>query len=460
VAGTTVSLSWAAVTSPPNCTTTYTVLRGPTHNGPYPTTVASSLTGTSTPDNGLAPGTYYYVIVAKDEFGASANSNEQSATAVLSAISGTVSGATVSGVTIWLTGAALASASTDASGNYGFTGLANGSYSLTASKTGYTLSPANIAVAVSGANATGNNFTAATCGTAPSLAVPPMPAARAGLAAATGPDGRIYAISGQPPGTGLVGEVDAYDPCTNAWTTVASIPTPRSAPAAAVGPDGRIYVMGGDNTATVEAYDVTKNQWSTMASMPTARGGLGAATGSDGRIYAVGGNPGNSQTNVVEAYDATKNQWSTVSPISTPRFFPGVAADAKGIVYAIGGGTFPCGGVSSVVEAYDPSKNQWTLKSPVPSPLYTHTVALGPDGRIYSFGGLVGGSGCQTSPQGNTFIYNPALDSWSSGTAMPTAVRNAAAAAGTGGLLYVLGGISTSAGLATVQAYDPVQNIW
>ncbi len=75
-------------------------------------------------------------------------------------ISGTVSGATASGVSMALTGAATANTTTDASGNYTFSGLNNGSYTVTPSKSGYTFSPVNIAVTISGANQTGKNFTA------------------------------------------------------------------------------------------------------------------------------------------------------------------------------------------------------------------------------------------------------------------------------------------------------------
>ena len=47
------------------------------------------------------------------------------------AISGTVSGAVQQGVQVSLSGAAAASTATDASGNYSFAGLGNGSYTLT-----------------------------------------------------------------------------------------------------------------------------------------------------------------------------------------------------------------------------------------------------------------------------------------------------------------------------------------
>jgi len=75
-------------------------------------------------------------------------------------ISGTVSGAIVNGVTITLIGAATKSTTTDASGSYSFSGLANGNYTVTPSQLYYTFTPASTAVAVSGANISGTNFVA------------------------------------------------------------------------------------------------------------------------------------------------------------------------------------------------------------------------------------------------------------------------------------------------------------
>jgi fibronectin type 3 domain-containing protein len=79
-------------------------------------------------------------------------------------ISGTVSGATASGVTMTLAGAGTGTQTTDASGNYTFSGLVNGAYTVTPSKSGYTFSPSSLAVTVSGANQTGKNFTATASG--------------------------------------------------------------------------------------------------------------------------------------------------------------------------------------------------------------------------------------------------------------------------------------------------------
>ena len=76
-------------------------------------------------------------------------------------ISGTVSGAVLSGVTMSLSGTSSGTATTDASGNYSFTGLVNGPYTITPSISDCTFTPTSKTVTISGANTTAVNFTAA-----------------------------------------------------------------------------------------------------------------------------------------------------------------------------------------------------------------------------------------------------------------------------------------------------------
>ena len=75
-------------------------------------------------------------------------------------LSGTISGSGGSGATVNLTGAKTASTTANTSGVYSFTGLVNGSYTVTPTKSGFVMTPANRAVTISGANATAN-FTSA-----------------------------------------------------------------------------------------------------------------------------------------------------------------------------------------------------------------------------------------------------------------------------------------------------------
>jgi hypothetical protein len=73
-------------------------------------------------------------------------------------ISGQVSGSTAATVT--LSGAATGSTTTDATGKYSFSGLANGSYIVAPSQAGYTFTPSTAIATISGAAVTGVNFTA------------------------------------------------------------------------------------------------------------------------------------------------------------------------------------------------------------------------------------------------------------------------------------------------------------
>src|SRR5262249_40005984 len=80
--------------------------------------------------------------------------------------------------------------------------------------------------------------------------------------------------------------------------------------AAATGKDGRIYAIGGwiggdyPVTSEAEVYTPASNKWASIPPMPTARQSLAAATRSDGRIYAIGGFLGGAteRSAVVEVY--------------------------------------------------------------------------------------------------------------------------------------------------------------
>ena len=104
--------------------------------------------------------------------------------------------------------------------------------------------------------------------------VAPLPTARDLLAAATGGDGRVYAIGGAG-NSGPSSEVDLYNPVTNAWAQVTPLPNAHYDLAAAVGGNGRVYAISGFvNNGTysneVDAYNPVTNSWTQVASLPTA----------------------------------------------------------------------------------------------------------------------------------------------------------------------------------------------
>ncbi len=107
------------------------------------------------------------VVIATGLFacGVKGGSDSTPATTTYS-ISGTVTassaGVRLQGVTITLSGPNSAAAATDASGNFSFPRLANGSYTVTPAKTGYTFSPASTTQIVKNASIAGSNFIATT----------------------------------------------------------------------------------------------------------------------------------------------------------------------------------------------------------------------------------------------------------------------------------------------------------
>ncbi len=71
----------------------------------------------------------------------------------------TPQGNPISGAMVALTGSATGTTLTDILGNYTFSGLSNGNYTVTPGMTGYTFSPEYRTVTISGASMSGQNFT-------------------------------------------------------------------------------------------------------------------------------------------------------------------------------------------------------------------------------------------------------------------------------------------------------------
>ncbi len=145
-AGATVSLTGAATattTTDGNGNYTFSGLA----NGTY--TVTPSLSGVSPASQTVTVNSAHVL-----------NVNFSSTTQTYS-ISGTISGPGGAGATVNLTGASTAGTTADASGNYSFTGLSNGSYTVTPSNTGYVFTPASQAATLNGAGLTAVNFTSA-----------------------------------------------------------------------------------------------------------------------------------------------------------------------------------------------------------------------------------------------------------------------------------------------------------
>ncbi len=265
-----------------------------------------------------------------------------------------------------------------------------------------------------------------------------MPTPR-GLLAAASINGIVYALGGASDGNcTATSTVEAYDPATDTWTAKAPMPTPRYSLKAVV-VNQTLYAIGGGancndsgDKATVEAYNPLTDTWTTKASMPVASRDLSANV-INGIIYVVGG----TYQSAVYAYDPSTDTWTTKAAV-TPQRFGGAAAALNGIIYWTSG-------TDSSVDAYDPVTDTWIRKaSSIPNTYSGPGVGV-IDDKLYFVGGW-------WTTEMDT--YDPATDTWT--TQPPMATSRSPGVAVANGVLYALGGDTTSYNpLATNEAFTP-----
>lgn len=154
-------------------------------------------------------------------------------------------------------------------------------------------------------------------------------------------------------------------------------------------------------------------------------------------------------------YDVFQDSYSTGRSV---RPFGGgghAVVSLDGLVYLFGGFDAAAAGK---VQIYDPAVDSWSLGSAMPWDAGGCAAAVH-GGLVYVGGGVAPAGGTV----GNFAVYDPSVDSWTALAALPTAVH--VPAAGTDGeRIFVMGGrtgtLGPQAGVVEVQAYDPGAGAW
>src|SRR5437899_8730702 len=125
--------------------------------------------------SGLAAGTtYYYQVNSTDSKNNHGKSGGHTVKTAGFSIAGAITPATGgNGATVTLSGAASATTTVDGAGNYAFAGLANGTYAVVPTHTGYTFTPSSQSTTVNGTNVTAVNFTNNAVAVAPTITTQP-----------------------------------------------------------------------------------------------------------------------------------------------------------------------------------------------------------------------------------------------------------------------------------------------
>lgn len=172
------------------------------------------------------------------------------------------------------------------------------------------------------------------------------------------------------------------------------------------------------------------------------------------KIWVFGGMSGDrgARLDSVEVYNTRTDTWR-VADRPLPQGLASFEAAVIGDRVFVFGGLDEQSRPSDFSAVFDTSAGRWRELPPLPVPRYAHTVTVH-DGVIYVIGGET-----TSGPVASVDVFHPKAQTWSSGAAMPRP-RGSHDAVSTAAGIYVLGGWLDFGPTALVQSYDPRANRW
>ncbi len=213
------------------------------------------------------------------------------------------------------------------------------------------------------------------------------------------------------------------------------------------------------------AYNPQTRTWTKIAASPLVGedSAMSVWTGKDMLIFGGSGTSGSSSEGA--AYDPATNTWRELAPI--PRSLGGNLTGSGS--YAVwtgkvmvawgffGNGGGAHGGGSLAAATYNPATNSWTTGTvaPAQAPLFGDAIWTGKEMIIW-------GSSVDSHSRLEGLAYDPATGKWSTLPASPlgSAEREAMLAVWTGRYLVVGGGDGGAGLQKDAAAYDPVTDSW
>jgi DNA-binding beta-propeller fold protein YncE len=240
------------------------------------------------------------------------------------------------------------------------------------------------------------------------------------------------------------------------WVTAGALNEAR-AQHGLVSLDGRLFAFGGytggSPFTSMEVYDPSTDTWTYAAPMPTEQRGHTFAPGPDGRFYTFAWGEALSY-----AYNPGTDSWTPIaSPPTAGLWEGGATLGIDGLIYLMGGED-----MGGAVQIYNPANNTWTTGTSMPNAREQLGVVAGPGGFIYAMGGR---SDDDSYLQDAVEVYDPRTDSWSTATSMPTARNQFAICLGPDDRIYTIGGKDNYFNndgpfFDVVEIYDPFTDSW
>jgi len=268
-------------------------------------------------------------------------------------------------------------------------------------------------------------------------------------------------------------------PGSASWTRLPGAPIAPRSEYAAVWTGKQMIVWGGYSGNTTQygdgaAYDPATRTWTKIAAAPLTARTLPVTvwTGKDMLIF---GGTGNRSYSDGAAYDPAANTWRKLAPIPASlggnltgtgsyAVWTGKVMVAWGF---FGHGRGGHGGGTLAAATYNPAANSWTTGTvaPAQAPTFGDAFWTGKEmivwGSSFAAGYVPGLEGVNYG-HNEGFAYNPATGKWSTLPASPLgqAGRNLMLAVWTGRYLVVGGGDSATGLHKDAAAYNPATNSW
>jgi N-acetylneuraminic acid mutarotase len=218
----------------------------------------------------------------------------------------------------------------------------------------------------------------------------------------------------------------------------------------------------------VQAQGPDGLRWVKAAPFPEPEEELYGAVANN-KLYVIGGfgyMPFGNPPGLVYEYDPGPDKWTKRKDIPLHVHHQAQAV-VNNKIYIFGGCKRGIGGDDAVDNAweYDPAADTYKALAPIPGRRCS-AVADAVNGRIYLIGGIEPfENGKGTRITGKNQMYDPATNTWTNRSAMPTS-RNHAFIGAVNGKIYVIGGrlaagmIPFSSNTDVVEEYDPAADTW
>jgi len=177
------------------------------------------------------------------------------------------------------------------------------------------------------------------------------------------------------------------------------------------------YSLGGNLTYTsIFEFDCSTETWSTSSYVLNHEAQRTAAAVVGGKIYVMGGcDAGFTAHAFNQEYDPVAGTVIDMAALPTARYFSGALAWNDSLIYVIGG---QASSYYNVVEIYDPASDTWTTGTALP--IQNRSFACGISGdTIYVTGGYNGSGYVSATYIGVIDSANPTSIAWATGPTIP-----------------------------------------